>query len=124
MSHETPNRDGGPMLAAITRDIVRLHAAHYGKGPTKARSYLNGEALICLMQETLTAAERTLLARGKGDVVHSMRRAFQDAMAPDFTAVVETHTGRRVRAFMSQVNLEPDVDVEIFVLEPAGEPNP
>jgi hypothetical protein len=40
-------------------------------------------------------------------------------MAPDFTTLVETHTGRRVRAFMSQVHLEPDVDVEIFVLEPS-----
>jgi len=42
-------------------------------------------------------------------------------MAAEFSALVQTHTGRRVRAFMSQVNLEPDVDVEIFVLEPAGE---
>jgi len=121
MGQEAAQRDVGPMLAAVTREIVKLHAAHYGKGPTKARSYLNGDALFCLMQDTLTAAERTLVERGKGEAVHTMRRAFQDAMAAEFSALVETHTGRRVRAFMSQVNLEPDVDVEIFVLEPAGE---
>jgi uncharacterized protein YbcI len=69
------------------------------------------------MEDTLTPAERTLVERGKGEAVHTMRRAFQDAMAVEFTDVVERHTGRRVRAFMSQVSLEPDVDVEIFVLE-------
>jgi uncharacterized protein YbcI len=123
MSHErTPRAEGGAILAAITREIVRLHAAHYGKGPTRARSYLNGDALFCLMQDTLTPAERTLVERGKGEAVHTMRRAFQDAMAGEFTALVEEHTGRRVRAFMSQVNLEPDVDVEIFVLEPPDGP--
>jgi len=117
----TPRGEGGAILAAITREIVRLHAAHYGKGPTKARSYLNGDAVFCLMQDTLTAAERTLVERGKGEAVHAMRRAFQDAMAAEFSAVVEAQTGRRVRAFMSQVSLEPDVDVEVFVLEPAEE---
>jgi hypothetical protein len=49
-----------------------------------------------------------------------MRRAFQDSMAAEFTALVEAHTGRRVRAFLSQVHLEPGADVEIFVLEPAA----
>jgi uncharacterized protein YbcI len=118
---QTPRGEGGAMLATVTREIVKLHAAHYGKGPTKARSYLNGDALFCLMQDTLTPAERTLVERGKGEAVHTMRRAFQDAMAGEFTALVEGVTGRRVRAFMSQVHLEPDVDVEIFVLEPAAE---
>jgi uncharacterized protein YbcI len=113
--------DSGAMLAAITREIVRLHAAHYGKGPTKARSYLNGDALFCLMQDTLTAAERTLVERGQGEAVHAMRRAFQDAMADEFSALVERQSGRRVRAFLSQTSLDPDVDVEIFVLEAAEE---
>jgi uncharacterized protein YbcI len=122
MSQErAPRGEAGVMLAGITREIVRLHAAHYGKGPTRARSYINGEVLFCLMQDTLTPAERTLVERGKGDAVHTMRRAFQDAMAGEFTALVEEHTGRRVRAFMSQVHLDPEVDVEIFVLEPSAE---
>jgi hypothetical protein len=35
MNRETPAREGGAALAAVTRDIARLHAAHYGKGPTR-----------------------------------------------------------------------------------------
>jgi len=87
-------------------------------GPTKARSYWAGDTLICQMEETLTAVERTLIARGKGTEVHALRRGFQDAMEPEFIAAVEKLTGRTVRAFLSQVHLAPEVDIEVFVFEP------
>jgi uncharacterized protein YbcI len=35
--------------------------------------------------------------------------------------VVETATGRKVIAYMSQIHSDPDIAVEIFVLEP-GKP--
>lgn len=120
MSHD--DQAHGQALAAVTREIVKLHAAHYGKGPTRARSHLNGDTLVCVMHDTLTPAERTLVDRGKGEAVHAMRRAYQDAMEGEFTAVVEVHIKRRVRAFLSQTHLDPDVDVEIFVLEAADAP--
>ena len=45
------------------------------------------------------------------------------AMRERFTEAVESITGRKVVAFMSQVHFAPDMAVEIFVLEPlaAGE---
>ena len=108
----------GPVLAAVTREIVKLHADHYGKGATKARSYLNDDALMCLMRDTHTTAERTLVERGQGEAVCRMRRAFQDAMEEQFIEIVERLTGRRVASFMSQVSIEPAADVEIFLLQP------
>ena len=108
----------GSLLAALTREIVRLHADHYGKGPTKARSYWAGDTLICQMEETLTPVERTLIVRGKSTEVHALRRGFQDATEPEFIAAVEMLTGRTVRAFLSQVHLAPEVDIEVFVFEP------
>jgi uncharacterized protein YbcI len=36
-------------------------------------------------------------------------------------AAVERITGRQVRAFMSQIHFNPDVAVEIFLLEPEGD---
>jgi len=108
----------GSLLAGLTREIVRLHAAHYGKGPTKARCYWAGDALVCQMEDTLTAAERTLVAGGKAAEVHALRRGFQDVMEGEFTAAVERLSGRTVRAFLSQVHLDPEIDVEVFVLEP------
>jgi uncharacterized protein YbcI len=114
-----PPLNGGQLLAAVTREIVRLHAVHYGKGPTRARSYWAGDTLICQMEETLTSVERTLVDGGREGEVHALRRSFQDLMEDQFTAAVERVTGRRVRAFLSQVHVDPDIDVEVFVLEPA-----
>ena len=42
-------------------------------------------------------------------------------MEGQFTAVVEEPTGRKVVAYMSQVHENPDLAVEIFLLEPAVE---
>jgi hypothetical protein len=39
-------------------------------------------------------------------------------MRDQFTAVVELALGRRVRAYLSQVHTDPDVAVELFLLEP------
>ena len=108
----------GSLMAALTREIVGLHAAHYGKGPTKARSYWAGDTLICQMEETLTAAERTLVVGGKAVEVHALRRGVQDIMEGQLTAAVERLTGRRVRAFLSQVHLDQEIDIEVFVLAP------
>ena len=37
------------------------------------------------------------------------------------TPVVEAATGRKVRAFLSESHVDPDISAEIFVLEPSGE---
>jgi uncharacterized protein YbcI len=108
----------GPTLARITNGIVRLYAQGYGKGPVQARSYLAGDVLLCVLQDGLTPVELTLVARGQGAAVHTMRRAWQEAMRQDFQEVVERAIGRRVRAFLSQISLDPDVHIEVFMLDP------
>ena len=45
---------------------------------------------------------------------------FQDWMRPRFTEIVEDATGRRVAAFFSQVSHDPDMALEVFLLERAG----
>ena len=39
-------------------------------------------------------------------------------MESRFSNTIEEITGRKVRAFLSQVGLDPDIAVEVFVLEP------
>jgi hypothetical protein len=41
---------------------------------------------------------------------------FQQQMADAFTSVVEQATGRKLRAFLSETNVELDVSVETFLL--------
>jgi hypothetical protein len=50
-------------------------------------------------------------------VLHT-RKAFQGLMRADLVAGVEALTGRRVIAFLSSNSIDPDVNVESFLLAP------
>jgi uncharacterized protein YbcI len=64
--------------------------------------------------------ERTLVDSGHENAVHHVRRSFQAAMERPFKAVVEEATRRKVIAYMRQVHHDPDLAVELFLLEPTG----
>ena len=48
-----------------------------------------------------------------------IRRCFQITMREDLVNRVEELTGRKVIAFMSDNHIEPDMGVEIFILQPS-----
>src|SRR3954465_5107946 len=106
----------GETRARISREIVRLQAEYYGKGPTKAKTYITDDLVVVVLEESFTRAEKTLAQRGDGDAVQHIRRRFQQQMAESFTSVVEQATGRRVRVFLSDTDIEQDVSVETFLL--------
>jgi uncharacterized protein YbcI len=110
------------MLAEVTNAIVRLHRQHYGKGPTRSKSYLLDDVLICVMQDVLTVVERTLAEAGDQDRVRDTRLAFADAMRDRFAEEVERIVGRRVLGFTSQVLVTRSVAIEMFLLEPLSRP--
>ena len=112
----------GENLAQISNGIVRLHTRYYGKGPTKAKSYLIDDTIICMLEEGFTTVERTLIEGGRAGAVHDIRRTFREAMEEQFTHVVEEAMGRTVTAYLSQVHVDPDLAVELFVLAPVGDP--
>jgi uncharacterized protein YbcI len=109
------------MLAQISTSLVQLHSRYYGKGPTKAKTHLVDDTLVSILQGGFTRVERTLLDTGEVDSVYQMRRSFQLAMEKEFRQVVEEAIGRKVIAYMSSIHVDPDLAVEIFVLEPLGE---
>ena len=112
----------GTMAADISNGLVRLHKRYYGKGPTKAKTYLVNDSVFCVLKEGFTTVEKTLIEDGQPEAVRNIRRSFQAAMREQFTAVVEESTGRGVIAYMSQVHTDPDVSLEVFLLEPGDEP--
>jgi uncharacterized protein YbcI len=73
--------------------------------------------LVVVLEDTLTRAEQSLVARGRRDAVLHMREAFQDTMRTEMVATVEDLTGAGVRAFMSANSIEPDITVEMFILD-------
>jgi uncharacterized protein YbcI len=109
----------GEVLARISTALVQLHSQFYGKGPTKAKTYLVDDMVICVLRGGFTTIERTLIDRGESEAVHSLRRGFQRVMESEFTEVVEEALGRTVTGYMSQVRHDPEVAVEIFILEQA-----
>jgi uncharacterized protein YbcI len=109
----------GETRATIASEFVRLHSAYYGRGPTKAKVYSDGDLLAVVLEETFTPAERTLIERGESDGIQDIRRRFQRVMAEQFKSVVEQATGRGVRAFLSETDLENDIAVEVFLLAEA-----
>ena len=104
------------MLAAISAELVRLKAHHYGKGPVEAKSYINDNFLFCVMKGGLTRVEETLISSGDEDLVRQVRLRFQEQMHTVFRDAVEKVTGRVVVAYNSQLLINPDHIVEIFVL--------
>jgi uncharacterized protein YbcI len=108
----------GEALAQISTGLVQLHRNYYGKGPTKAKTHMVNDTVISILRGGFTTVERTLIDNGNSDAVHGMRRSFQAVMEGQFTGVVENATGRKVIAYMSQVHENPDLAVEIFMLEP------
>jgi uncharacterized protein YbcI len=105
-------------LAQITRGLAQLHTKYYGKGPTKARSYMVDDTVVCFLEGGFTTVERTLIDQGRSGSVHEIRHSFQLAMEHPFREVVEKATGRRVDAYMSQIHHDPDLAVELFTLKP------
>lgn len=107
--------------AAISDMVVRITAEYTGRGPTRARTTINGEWIFVTLSEILTKGERTLVATGRAPLVRQTRKAFQDAMRDDMVREVEALTGRCVVAFMSDNHIDPDLAIECFQLSPNGD---
>jgi uncharacterized protein YbcI len=107
------------ILAAVSREMVRLYKEQFGRGPTKARTHYAGpDTLICTLRDSFTPAERRLAEMGEHQRLRDTRLYFQYATEDEFRGVVEKLTGRKVFAFISGVDAEKDVSSEIFYLEP------
>jgi len=76
------------------------------------------DTIVSILRGGFTRVERTLIDTGQEESVYQMRRSFQQAMEEEFRNVVEEATGRKVIAYMSSINVDPDMAVELFVLEP------
>lgn len=108
----------GLMGAAISNSMVGLLHRYTGRGPTRARTTIGEDIIVCVMGATLTKGEQTLAHAGKSEVVLQSRRAFQEAFQADAITSVQEISHRRVLAFMSNNHIDPDLAVEVFVLEP------
>ena len=115
----TERHSAGEVRTAISEGIVALLKDFYGTGPTRAKTYVAEDLVVCVLRGGFTKVEQTLLEGGRGHAVISQRLEFQEVMRDRFIAVVEQATGRRVVGFMSGNQQSPDMLSEIFVLAPS-----
>ena len=110
----------GPRPMISTAAVQLLHD-FTGRGSTKAKTLIKDDVVTVLLADTLTKGERNLVDNGHSARVLQLRHDYQSIMADDLIAVVERQLDRKVIAFMSQNHIDPDLAVEVFVLEPAKE---
>jgi uncharacterized protein YbcI len=113
---------GGELNASIARAVVRIYRGVCGRGSPKARATYRGNVVVVVLEQVLTQAERSLVARGRCDEALAVRRELHDAMRDELALAVGELTRCRVRALLGDAHLDPDVAVEVFVLDREVDP--
>ena len=112
----------GNLRLSISNALVGVKKQLYGKGPVKAKTYINDNYVFSVLEGGLTRNEETLLKAGEAALVRTYRLRFQEAVAATIRSAVEEATNRKVLAYHSQIVFDPDRMFEIFVLD--GPPDP
>ena len=103
----------------ISTSAVQLLHEYTGRGPTKAKTEINEDQVTILLARHAHEGREKLVENGQADRVLQLRHEYQLTMRDDLVAIVERQLDRKVIAFMSQNHIDPDLAVEVFVLEPA-----
>ena len=114
------------VLSAVSNEMVRLYKDQFGRGPTRARTnWAGSDALVCILEDTLTPAERNLARMGEHQRLRDTRMFFQYATLKEFCEPVERITGRTVRSFQSSVDTKVEgLSCELFIFHPEGSDAP
>lgn len=107
------------VLSEISREMVHLYKEQFGRGPVKSKTrFADADCIVCTLEQSLTPAEKSLVALGEQQRLRDVRMFFQYATEARFLEVIERLTGRRVVAFVSGIDTVHDVASEVFYLEP------
>lgn len=109
------------IAARISDEIAGIHRESYGEEVESVTTHVHDDSIVCILDITLLPHERTLLDHGRGhESIRSLRREYQEAIAPAFAAAVEHMTGRRVIGFICETHIDPPFSVEFFRLAPSS----
>lgn len=106
-------------LDKINNGIAQLYKEQFGRGPTKVRSTFAGpDMIVSSVEDSLTLSERTLVEGGKHDLVRDTRASIHHLSEYAFVALAERSTGRKVSGFVSGVDIDHNLAVEVFCFAP------
>jgi uncharacterized protein YbcI len=119
MSAPAPPLTGDALLVAVTDAMVAMHERYHHRAPVTAKSLmLGGDLIACVLGGIYTDVEKTMIELQRTTIVQETRSAFQSAMQHKFIATIEALSGRRVLAFISNHHVGPDMEIELFLLNP------
>src|SRR5438270_3507903 len=116
----------GSLSLQVSNAVGRLHKEFVGRGPTKVRTYIHDDLIVCVLEGGFTRAEQTIRAHSGDTLVIEMRLRLQAAMRSAIVDTVEGIVGRSVRSFMSANDPSQGLQVELMLMSATAheEPSP
>ena len=119
MPATTSPLSGDALLVGVTDAMVALHQHYHHRKPVSAKTtLLGGDLLACVLGGVYTDVEKTMIELERSTIVQETRSAFQNAMQHKFIDAIERLSGRGVLAFISNHHVGPDMEIELFLLQP------
>lgn len=108
----------GNLSRDVSRAMVNLLKDYNGRGASQVHAYIHEDLVVVVLRGTMTKTEQTLADEGEEALVRGMRRVLKGKFREDASGIVERLTGRHVSAFLSDHDVDEDVVIQAFVLEP------
>lgn len=109
--------EDGALASQISTKLTSLLKERLGRGPTEAKTYIGKDIVTCVLRNTMTPADKTLVIIGEGKLVHDSKQLLQGAMRQDMIDLIEGLVGRPVLAYLSDHDVARDIAAEVFVLD-------
>ncbi|MEV4418660.1 Na-translocating system protein MpsC family protein [Patulibacter sp. NPDC049589] len=103
--------------AEISGAVAHLYKSRTGRGPTTITTLLTSGLVVCVIEDSTTPFEGTLMQLGAAEVVNEARRTFQRAVGPQLVEEVERILGRTVRGHVPTYDAAVDAGTDLFLLE-------
>ena len=102
---------------AISEQIVQLYLEVFGRGPTRARTYVQPQFAVCVLRDVLTTAERSSRGSDGEAEVEAGRAKVNGAIDRRYVSIVETLTGRPVLSHAVALRVPVDIAVHFFLFD-------
>ena len=109
---------------AITEALISIKKRRTGRGSPKARTFVSNDFLVCIQRDGLTPVERSLREADRPREVKRLRDGLRERLRDDFVPMIEKLTGRRVVSFLSDYDIDRDISLDCFLLEPDQDGRP
>jgi uncharacterized protein YbcI len=99
----------------LSNAIVGWFKQRAGRGPTHSKAHVADDHVLVLLRNVQTTVERTLVERGRAELVEELRRVIRDIYQEELCALVAREVGRPVVAMLGDHDPATDTSALVFV---------